>query len=442
MGFRFYRLKILARIGVLFLSLLFLVYSIMAGERYVSMVVFILLIAFELAELFRYLDRSNREITAFVEHVRQRDYSASFPKVRSSSDFPKLRSVLDAIIDDLRDSRLEAEKQFSYLQMVVSHIQTGLVCLEEGGKVILANAAFQKITGIREVKEAKTDAGSERVIRFLEEGRAGEKLVVRIVKGGRPLQLLLHMAGFRTGGKNYKLCSVQDIRHELEGRESESWSKLIRVMTHEIMNSVTPINSLSEAMLEELEETKIASREDLNDLVDSATTIHERTQGLMRFIHNYRSLSMLSEPVFEKTDLRHVVNQTVSLLKRDLEENDIQWRIDISGHTHTVDADQEMIVRVLINVIRNAIEALTSTENPEIIMTIEQNASLHRIGIHDNGPGIQPENAGEVFIPFYTTKKGGSGIGLSICRQIMDLHRGSVYAIPRNGGGVSFYIEF
>ncbi len=446
MIFRFYRVKIIARVTLLFLSLLITVYSIFSDQRYVTIVVFSLLIAAEVLELFRFLDRSNREIASFVGNVLQQDYSRQTSLPESQADFSKLSGVLNKILDDIRHSRDEAETQFQLLKYVVSNVSTGLVCVNDEGKVVFSNASFQQITGkiIKDIGSLGKNCIP--LYTFLNEGKAGERKIVSAMISGKPVQLALRLTEFRAKDKKYKLCSVHDIKSELDEREVESWQKLIRVMTHEIMNSVTPINSLSHTILEELESQNASngtlSKEVLNDMKESAATIAERTNGLMHFIAKYKAVSKLPEARFEQASLSSLVHETLVFMKQELLEKGIKTIVDAGEHDYKVKIDREMISRALINIIRNAAEALDGRENCIVSVRISGAPGSPLIEVHDNGPGIPAEILSDIFIPFFSTKKKGSGIGLSVCQQIMQLHRGTIYVTSERGIGSSFFLAF
>jgi nitrogen fixation/metabolism regulation signal transduction histidine kinase len=255
--------------------------------------------------------------------------------------------------------------------------------------------------------------------------RAGQREVIRVNREGELLQLSVHVTEFRVRKEKFKLVSLQNIRHELEEQELDSWQKLIRVLTHEIMNSVTPVSSLSSAINEMLTDENgsrkalgTLSSDDLDDMYSSLETIEERSRGLLSFVADYKNLTRLPQPVFEDIAVEFLLNHMYRLFKKDMDSENINYQAQVPAHNMSICIDSMMIQQVLINLIKNAMEA-----------------------IRDNGKGIDEENLEKVFIPFYTTKRKGSGIGLSLSKQIMRLHKGSIH-FQSDDSGTVFNIEF
>jgi signal transduction histidine kinase len=243
--------------------------------------------------------------------------------------------------------------------------------------------------------------------------------------------------------------SIQNIKEELETQELESWQKLIRVLTHEIMNSVTPISSLSSAINEMLMEEdgtmKPVSRipaDDIDDMYNSLRTIEERSRGLLKFVGNYKDLTRMPQPVFMNIRLIDLFDQVSILMKKTLDKQKITFEVYSEGPELDVYADKDMILQILINLIANARDALERKKNKKIRMTGFRLGEKTFIQVSDNGQGIDRESIDKVFIPFFTTKKKGSGIGLSLARQIMRLHKGSIYFTTEEGKGTTFTLEF
>ena len=280
--------------------------------------------------------------------------------------------------------------------------------------------------------------------------KPGERRLVKTLAGSNLLQLSLQCTIFKLQETQYKLVSLQDIRSELDEREVETWQKLIQVLTHEIMNSVTPIISLSKIirglMAEEGNQVRDLAEidpEDAQDMLDSIMTIESRSKGLLHFVHAYRSLTKIQQPRFAPIEPAQLLKRIRTLLGPELVKRNIEL------HTHQIEdeiviqADQELIEQVLINLVKNAMEGLEGHPKGSIEFKVSRSQDQRpMIQVIDNGSGINPEYIDKIFIPFFTTKKRGSGIGLSLSRQIMRLHRGSISFHSNLGTGTVFSLVF
>jgi signal transduction histidine kinase len=234
----------------------------------------------------------------------------------------------------------------------------------------------------------------------------------------------------------------------LEYQELESWQKLIRVLTHEIMNSVTPISSLSNAINDTFNETngkktelQKISDDDFEDIISSLKTIENRSKGLLKFVSSYKQLTKIPKPDIKEVNLTELVNHCHTLLKQKFKELNIHFTFNNSKEEFNCFADYDLIEQVMINLLLNAIDAVKNQEKPQITVGIKNELNKYKINIKDNGKGIEPEEIEKIFIPFYTTKKEGSGIGLSLSRQIMRLHKGNIQVNSEQGKGTEFVLE-
>lgn len=243
-------------------------------------------------------------------------------------------------------------------------------------------------------------------------------------------------------GKKYTLISLQNIHSELEEKEMEAWQKLIRVLTHEIMNSVTPISSLAGTVNKLLNDPGKLDDE-ISDIKNAVKTIQKRSEGLIHFVENYRNLTKIPKPNFETFRVSVLTDRIYNLMKNEFAGNNIKFNTSIVPDNLTLSADSELIEQVIINLLLNAKFAIKNQQNPEIsIRSYTDAGSKVIIRVEDNGPGISKEIQDKIFIPFYTTKKDGSGIGLSLSRQIMRSHFGSITVVSKEGEGTAFILRF
>ena len=254
---------------------------------------------------------------------------------------------------------------------------------------------------------------------------------------------------FKIQENTIKLISLKNITSELNYQELESWQKLIRVLTHEIMNSVTPISSLSNAINETIQENNESRHElaqisddDFEDIVSSLKTIETRSKGLLRFVSSYKQLTRIPTPDFKLVNLIELLNHCKTLLNQKIKKLNINFSLTAQADSIKSFVDYDLIEQVVINLLINAIDAVAANINPQIQICVKTTESKTKIIIKDNGKGIKAEDLDKIFIPFYTSKKQGSGIGLSLSRQIMRLHKGNIYVNSAPKKGSEFILEF
>ena len=283
--------------------------------------------------------------------------------------------------------------------------------------------------------------------------KAGNKALIKVFIADELLQLSIHATQFRMRGEEYILVSFQDIAPELEQKEIESWQKLIRVLTHEIMNSITPISSLSETIDEiisnhqDIPPANEIYKEDMENVRQAIATIGNRSKGLLNFVEIYRNLTRIPKPNFRHFYIQDMFDRIMELLGPKFDENNIETTIKIFPKDLKVLADPDLIDQVLINLLLNAIDALSETKNKDIKprITIVASVNLNNrttIEIADNGKGIKQDLLDKIFMPFFTSKKKGSGNGLSLSRQIMQMHKGSITVRSKFDEGAVFTMIF
>ncbi len=449
MAFRSYRIRIAGRIILTGLFMAFMFYALGQEKWYVATGVSALIVILLMIDLFRFIDRSNREFTSLLEALKHQDFTQSYSRKFSEKSFRELESSFNEILEQYRGARMDQAAQYQYLQTVIEHINIALVCFNNSGKVFLFNQAAAVLFRKAKVESLEPLKSIHPTLHQLMVSlRAGQREVIRVNREGELLQLSVHVTEFRVRKEKFKLVSLQNIRHELEEQELDSWQKLIRVLTHEIMNSVTPVSSLSSAINEMLTDEEgrrralgTLSRDDLDDLYSSLDTIEERSRGLLSFVADYKNLTRLPQPVFEDITVEFLLNHMHRLFKKDMASENINYQVQIPAHQMSICADSMMIQQVLINLIKNAMEAVKESEEKSIMLSADSRNEKVIIRVRDNGKGIDDEDLEKVFIPFYTTKKKGSGIGLSLSKQIMRLHKGSIH-FQSDDSGTVFNIEF
>jgi two-component system nitrogen regulation sensor histidine kinase NtrY len=449
MIFRSFRIRIAGRILLTGLIMAFMFYALGQEQWYVATGASALIVILLLIDLFRLIDRSNREFTGLLEALKQQDFTTSSRRKFSEKSFRDLESGFNEILAQYRGARMDQAAQYHYLQTVIEHINIALVCFNNAGEISLFNQAAAVLFRKAKLESLEPLKSIHPTLHQLMVNlRAGQREVIRFNRDGELLQLSVHVTEFRVRNEKFKLVSLQNIRQELEEQELDSWQKLIRVLTHEIMNSVTPVSSLSAAINEMLTDEKgrhraleTLSRDDLDDMYSSIETIEERSRGLLSFVSDYKNLTRLPQALFEDIAVEFLLNHMHRLFKKDMASENINYKVQVPAHPMTICADSMMIQQVLINLIKNAMEAVKEREEKSIMLSAESRNEKVIIRVRDNGKGIADEDLEKVFIPFYTTKKKGSGIGLSLSKQIMRLHKGSIH-FQSDDSGTQFNIEF
>jgi nitrogen fixation/metabolism regulation signal transduction histidine kinase len=395
------------------------------------------------------LDRPQKNLTSQLNSVEFDDLTYSF---RSNSDDPDVQQFhreLNEIMSRLRSSRQERDSEFLFFRNIVMHVGIGLIVFKEDGAIEIFNGAARrllktsKISTIEDLKEV-----SEALVTVIRRLKTGGRELLRLKIRDDIVQLSVYAIELTLKGENVKLVSIQNIQSELEEKEMEAWQNLVRVLTHEIMNSVTPISSLAGTIESELkhhfdEKTPVLSPEELKDIHLSLQTISKRSEGLIRFVKEFRSLTNIPKPKPTVIMTRALLEEIWMLHKMELTEKGIQLAIDVYPEDLTILADKGMIEQVLINLVKNAIQSFDEQTDRKITLrAFVSEKSRPVILVKDNGTGIDPDAIDKIFIPFFTTKKSGSGIGLSLSRQIMRQHQGTLNVKSEAGKGTEFFLRF
>jgi nitrogen fixation/metabolism regulation signal transduction histidine kinase len=402
--------------------------------------------------LIRKVENTNREVIHFLNAIRYDDFSYHYRPTTEGETFQELAAAFNNVISRFREIRNDKEAHYQYLKTIIHHIGIGLVSFDAMGNVQIMNTAAKrlfKITGsVRNVQELG-EFSPELVEKFIRL-RTGNRDLIKIVHGAEIIQLAMYAIELTLQGKEYKLITLQNIHNELEEQEMDAWQKLIRVLTHEIMNSVTPISSLAstlEGEVEYLQENNGQLHpEDIEDMQMAIKTIQRRSEGLIRFVSDFRNLTHVPMPQFKNVYVSEIFAHVVKLMEPEMKANEVKCQVEVEPPSLVITADREMIEQVLINIVKNAIQALSDVEREDgrrIVLLARFDEKSHPfIIVRDNGPGIDPDALERIFIPFFTTKKSGSGIGLSLSRQIMRSHKGTLTAHSVVGEGTDFILKF
>ena len=451
MGSNNLRFQIIIRITAIALTL-FLLFQLINSDAFSLTILLVLTLAIvQVVALIKLVDKTNQDIIDFFEAIKNNDLSNPREKSRKDAYSVYLHEQFEMVIKKLQKSKLTKDARQQYLTTIVQHVGIGLITFNEKGDVQIMNIAAKRLLKIENLKKINAlNSISEELVKCFWELKTGGRSLITVEIGGDERQLSVYAIELTLGNENFKLISLQNIRSELEEKEMDAWQKLVRVLTHEIMNSVTPISSLAYTVEGEIvgyldqseDQTKI-EKEDLEDIHLAVQTIQRRSDGLIRFVNDFRSLTHTPEPKFQMSSVMELFGQISILLKHEIESNDIKFIVNVKPQNLALSIDPELIQQVLINLIKNAVQALEERENKIIELLAYQDEKNNTLFIlKDNGPGIEDEAQTKIFIPFFTTKKSGSGIGLSLSRQIMRQHNASLSVKSKIDEGTEFILRF
>jgi two-component system nitrogen regulation sensor histidine kinase NtrY len=390
--------------------------------------------------LYKYVTNVNRKLTYFLESVRYSDFTINFRHDnKMGRTFQELNQQFNEVLDAFRQARAEKEANLQYLNTIVQHIGTGLITFDGSGQVSLINNAALRMLNIYRLHQlSELRDKHPRLYELLSNLDSGVRELYR-TPSDQPLAL--QGAAIQMRGKWVRIVVLQNIRTELQQQEVESWQNLTRVLRHEIMNSMTPIVSLVGTMrliVNEDIERSTTNQEAVNDLKEALQTLEKRSKGMMQFVNAYRDFTTLPKPVFTNVKVGGLLQEVVQLMQTDLTAAGVLWQLTVKPDNLSFKVDTGQLQQVLINLIKNASESFSSQTDRLIILNAYQTENITIVEVRDNGDGIEPEAIENIFIPFYTTKKTGSGIGLSLSRQILQQHNGQLQVTSEVGKGTVF----
>ena len=400
-------------------------------------------------ETVRFVDQSERKLTAFLQSLNQNDFSVTFSENTKSDDYD-LHVAFNQLNETFKGLRSDKESQHQLLQIVVEHAAVPLVCYDEANsEIFLINDAAKDLFKIPFLQKVTSLARVDATLpEFLSGITDGEKSTFRLVINSKVTFLSVTSRHILFKEMKLKLVAFFDVSSELAMKEAETWQKLLRVLTHEISNSAIPLSTLSSYIREMLEEAQMQDRklteEERGDLMQSLKTIDNRSQSLKEFVQNFRTVNTIPEPKLCKVTLSEMVREATNLFTKEFQKENIILQISDLKDPVLVYADKSLTMQVLINLIKNAVEAMNNFKDNKFINISVEKVGQRYINLHiaDTGTGIPEENLEQIFIPFFSTKKSGSGIGLSISQQIMQRQKGDISVRSTLGRGSAFTMTF
>jgi nitrogen fixation/metabolism regulation signal transduction histidine kinase len=429
--FKKFELRILIRVIVLF-AVLCLTAVVVVTAQYIYLIILLPVLIWQFGDFYRFFRKTQDELDQFVESVHYRDFSRHFDVNRAPNELKTMRKGFNDINSTFKVISRERETQFLYLQKILELVETGILSYEtESGDVVWMNDSLKRILGIPYLKTMHSlEKRDGYLFKEINQLQPGVGKIVSISRDNGIVKVLASATAFQTDSKLYKLAAFQNVNEALDETEAKAWQKLLSVMTHEIMNSVAPISSLADTMLDRLQKATELMKEQpsaIEDLELGIETIRRRSEGLLKFAETYRNLNKIVAPTVRKVLLRDLFENLHQLMLPTLEQKNVQLEIILQNPELSYEMDATLIEQVLINLLVNGIEAVKDKPNPRIQLSAF-NASNNKINIKvaDNGCGIPSSLMDRIFIPFFSTRKNGSGIGLSLSQQILLLHKGSI----------------
>jgi nitrogen fixation/metabolism regulation signal transduction histidine kinase len=451
---RFYLVMVLYLAGVILFAIAF---AFSFGKDLTYSIISLLGLALISVSFGVWLNRTNKKLAYFFSAVKNEDTSLFFPEETGFANEKLLNKSLNELNTRLKNARINIELQEKFYKSIMEKIRTGILSFYNNGVVEFTNPEIKRMFGLEQIPHInKLKAIDSKLVEILENIESGEQRRINVKVNHKLLSLSIHAQAIVIQNNEIKIVTLQDIKSELDMHEMDSWQKLIRILNHEIMNSVAPITSLSSTISGFYKEGEIQRSPDaitpriISDTIRGLNIIEDHGKGLIRFVESYRSLTQLPKPEFIRVNIREFFERITILVNSYYDSDDDSnlinqiIRANVSPEDLTLMADDKLLAQVIINVIKNSIEAFGKiSEGNEILLNGTRNPDGRVVlSVQDNGPGMDSETVEKIFVPFFTTKETGSGIGLSLSRQIIRIHNGSITCESAPGYGTTVTMIF
>ncbi len=448
--FKRFSFQVILRIALLFATLLGMSLIFGNEDLFFNQLILGIVIILQVYDLLAYVKKTNRELQKFLDAIKHNDYTVNFTSKNLGNTFSGLEDSFSSIIASYKQVKIEKEAQFQFLEAIVSRLNVGIISIKNEEQIVLMNETSAKLLQVPILKNwAHLTQKKPAFAKLVNSLPKGGKRLLEIKSSNKTNQLSVNISPLYLLDEPYLVVTLQDINTEIEQKEGEAWNKLIRILTHEIMNSLTPVASLTETMLMLMEdaEGKVKPPEvlgdgTLQDIHFSLKTILKRSEGMLHFVEDYRKLTRIPTPELQEVDIKELLEEIKKLYEAELNKKDIELQLKIDKSAHVILADRKLIEQVLINLISNASHALENKASPKIVLAALSRENEILLQVSDNGCGIPEERLNKIFIPFYSTKESGSGIGLSLSRNIMNLHNGTLQVSSVLNQGTTFSLVF
>lgn len=449
MDFKRYSRHLMLRLTVLLSGMFLLCYFLVLPGYHGTSLLLALIVIWLIYSLMHRIRKTNLELTRFFDAVKYKDFSQRFKLDNEGTGFAELGQAFTQVIQRLQQDRENRETQLRHIRAVIEHVPVPLISLHQNGKLTLWNNAARRLFVSKAVTQAE-DLGQygkdfhQQLIKL----KPGERRLTTFEDDRLNRKVTLQATQVVFAGHQEKLISVQDIQSELDGAQLQAWQDLVRVLTHEIMNSITPVTSLAKTAVDLLDDvkTQIESTEmleELEDVSDAVQTVARRSDGLMQFVTSYRRLTRLPPASRKTIKIQTLFERSITLAKAQWPDANIGVSTKVEPSGLSAELDTDMVEQLLLNVLQNAGHAVAEKQQGLIELAARLNKRGNvEIDIGDNGKGVPPDIGDEVFVPFFTTKREGSGVGLALTRQVMQAHGGTVSLGTSHLGGAQFSLVF
>lgn len=445
-----FSLKVMLRVALLFISLALTTWLWFSFDLQFVYLLLLLIMVAQVYELLYFLNHTNRELQKFLNALKHEDYTVSFSGRGMGGSFSDLTESFNSVVEKMKSGRAEKESRADLMKLVLENIRLGLIILNEKQEVEIMNTAAREILNLPhfnrwEMFIRKKPEFAHQLQDFAFEGRK----LIELKEGAETREIFLDLDHINLLGQTYHLISFSDLKNEIEKKEIDAWHKLIRILAHEVMNSVTPVTSLSQTIKNMLTDDKgeplegeSLDKERIDDILLALDTIIRRSSGMLNFVDDYRKLTKLPAPNFEVINVAELFDEVCQLMSPQAAAGGVSCHSELLNKKLSIKADRKMLEQVLINLIGNAIHSMESQDGGEISLTAEAGESQVMLQVQDTGAGIPEDILPSIFIPFFSTRKNGTGIGLTLSKNIMQLHRGGISVQSKEGEGTVFRLSF
>ncbi|MFY0674604.1 MAG: GHKL domain-containing protein [Bacteroidia bacterium] len=430
MVYKRFNINVIVRLLILVGALSALVYVLIIKSWLITSGICAFLVVVLVVELFNFISKTNKDLSKFIDAINYQDYSVNFSAYKLGNAFEELHESFKSTLELFRNLRLEKEAHYQYLLRLVKHIDIGIIAINDQQKVVLYNESAQDLLGVPNLVDwGRYEEKVPQLFNSVVNKKTDARQLIKLSQGK---ELSLRSSRFLVDGQPHYVVVFQNIKAEIENKEMDAWNQLIKILTHEIMNSVTPISSLSDTLLtiEKIQE------EPNDDIVEGLQTISRRSRILLGFVDDYRKLAHIPTPNKRTVNSKAFFTQVADLHKSRVKELGIDFNVKLANNIQLA-LDESLIFQVFDNLFSNASHALQNHENPEISITqkeVDKSGKRHlETSFRDNGYGVSENEIGQIFIPFFSTKAKGSGIGLSLSRQIIQMHNGQMRVESKKG---------
>jgi two-component system, NtrC family, nitrogen regulation sensor histidine kinase NtrY len=450
MGFNRFGALLTLRLAIILMCLAFVGFLVITPGYHAATLLVVSIASLLTYEVFRFVSKTNKELSRFLDAVRYADFGQRFQFTSDGAGFSELGDTFTNILERFRQDRKQQESELRHLKALLEHVPVPLISLHSDNRITLWNNSARRLFGIAQVTRQSdlTQFGDE-FYRQVRDIQPGEKLLVTFQADDLEQQLTLSASEITIASSTERLISLNNIQTELDGVQLNAWQDLVRVLTHEIMNSITPVSSLAKTAVDLVDDisSKLMDKtellEDLDDVKNAVNTVARRSDGLMNFVSSYRQLTRLPAPEKSRFQVSELFDDVTRMATLDWLNEELALITNVNPTGLDIFADRQMIEQVLINLLQNSEHALAEVDGGQVTLSARLNKRGHvAIEIADNGTGIAEEIISRVFVPFYTTRREGSGVGLALSRQVMLAHGGSITYSANEPVGARFMLIF